>query len=276
MLSVKDSAKEGVKSLKKIFAKEGWDLPDVDLTDKQAMADYLKKKAEPLHDEWRKENARHNFNRVYRKSLWTGNQPVKFTFADWKTDKQVDKKQAAEIGNRAWTLAKMIANGQNMNVYLAGKPGTGKTSLALAMVDKIRNESGKTALFVSTDALAELYSRRFDDQATQNRLYELIDLMQGNRQLKIDPVDVLVLDDFGTEGGMRTDTKSQVRVDMQKGLFSVADARFGKFTTIVTTNNKTSELQEMYNEKLLSRLITRNPEHRLTFNGMVDVRASMI
>lgn len=276
MLSVKDSAKEGVKSLKKIFAKEGWDLPDVDLTDKQAMADYLKKKAEPLHNEWRKENARHNFNRVYRKSLWTGNQPVKFTFADWKTDKQVDKKQAAEIGNRAWTLAKMIANGQNMNVYLAGNPGTGKTSLALAMVDKIRNESGKTALFVSTDALAELYSRRFDDKVLQNRLYELIDLMQGNRQLKIEPVDVLVLDDFGTEGGMRTDTKSQVRVDMQKGLFSVADARFGKFTTIVTTNNKTSELQEMYNEKLLSRLITRNPEHRLTFNGMVDVRASMI
>lgn len=276
MLSVKDSAKEGVKSLKKIFAKEGWDLPDVDLTDKQAMAAYLKKKAEPLHDEWRKENARHNFNRVYRKSLWTGNQPVKFTFADWKTDKQVDKKQAAEIGNRAWTLAKMIANGQNMNVYLAGNPGTGKTSLALAMVDKIRNESGKTALFVSTDALAELYSRRFDDKVLQNRLYELIDLMQGNRQLKVDPVDVLVLDDFGTEGGMRTDTKSQVRVDMQKGLFSVADARFGKFTTIVTTNNKTSELQEMYNEKLLSRLITRNPEHRLTFNGMVDVRASMI
>ncbi len=276
MLSVKDNAKEGVRSLKKIFAKEGWDLPDVDLTDKQAMAAYLRKKAEPLHDEWRKENARHNFNRVYRKSLWTGNQPVKFTFADWKTDKQADKKQAAEIGNRAWTLAKMIAGGQNMNVYLAGNPGTGKTSLALAMVDKIRNESGKTALFVSTDALAELYSRRFDDQATQNRLYELIDLMRGNRQLKIDPVDVLVLDDFGTEGGMRTDTKSQVRVDMQKGLFSVADARFGKFTTIVTTNNKTSELQEMYNEKLLSRLITRNPEHRLTFNGMVDVRASMI
>ncbi len=276
MLSVKDSAKEGVKSLKKIFAKEGWDLPDVDLTDKQAMADYLKKKAEPLHNEWRKENARHNFNRVYRKSLWTGNQPVKFTFDDWKVDKQADKKQAAEIGNRAWTLAKMIAGGQSMNVYFSGDPGTGKTSLALAMVDKIRNESGKTALFVSTDALAELYDRRFDDKATQNRLYELLDLMQGNRQLKIEPVDVLVLDDFGTEGGMRTDTKSQVRVDMQKGLFSVADARFGKFTTIVTTNNKTSELQEMYNEKLLSRLITRNPEHRLTFNGMVDVRASMI
>lgn len=276
MLSVKDSAKEGVKSLKKIFAKEGWDLPDVDLTDKQAMADYLKKKAEPLHDEWRKENARHNFNRVYRKSLWTGNQPVKFTFDDWKVDKQADKKQAAEIGNRAWTLAKMIAGDQSMNVYLAGNPGTGKTSLALAMVDKIRNESGKTALFVSTDALAELYSRRFDDKQVQNRLYGLIDLMQGNRQLKIEPVDVLVLDDFGTEGGMRTDTKSQVRVDMQKGLFSVADARYGKFTTIVTTNNKTSELTEMYNEKLLSRLITRNPEHRLTFNGMVDVRASMI
>ena len=266
MLNVKDSAKEGVKSLKKIFAKEGWELPDVDLTDKQAAVDYLKKKAEPLHDEWRKD----------RKSLWTGNQPVKFTFDDWKVDKQADKKQAAEIGNRAWTLAKMIANGQNMNVYLAGNPGTGKTSLALAMIDKIRNESGKTALFVSTDALAELYSRRFDDKTVQNRLYGLIDLMQGNRQLKIEPVDVLVLDDFGTEGGMRTDTKSQVRVDMQKGLFSVADARFGKFTTIVTTNNKTSELQEMYNEKLLSRLITRNPEHRLTFNGMVDVRASMI
>lgn len=274
MLSVKDSAKEGVKSLKKIFAKEGWDLPDVDLTDKQAAVDYLKKKAEPLHDEWRKENARHNFNRVYNKSLWTG-EPVKFTYADWQPKKQPNEQLARNLGNQSYLLAKEIAEGKPYRVYLAGSPGTGKTSLALAMVDFIRNHSNKTAMFVSTDALAELYAMRFDDKQAQNRLYELMAYMKGDKRLKIEPVDVLILDDFGTEGGMRTDKQSQVRVDMQKGLFAVTDARYSKKATIVTTNNTMAELEAMYNKKLLSRLITKNPKHRLVFNGMQDVRSSM-
>lgn len=275
MLSVKDSAKEGMKSLKKIFAKEGWELPDVDLSNKQAAAEYLKKKAEPLHDEWRKENAMHNFNRVYRKSLWTG-EHINFTFDDWKPEKQQNEQLARNLGNQAYILAKQIISGEPCRVYFTGSPGTGKTSLALAMVDFIRNNSNKTAIFVSTDALAELYDKRFDDKQAQNRIYELMDYMKGNKALKIPPVDVLILDDFGTEGGMRTDKGSQVRVDMQKGLFAVADARFGKLPTIVTTNNKMNELEAMYNEKLLSRLITKNPKHRLVFNDMQDVRANMI
>ena len=62
---------------------------------------------------------------------------------------------------------------------------------------------------------------------------------------------------------------------MQKGLFAVTDARYSKKATIVTTNNTMAELEAMYNKKLLSRLITKNPKHRLVFNGMQDVRSSM-
>ncbi len=275
MYDVKEDAKRSLKSLKRIFAKEGWDLPNVDLTDKQAAVDYLKKQAEPLHAEWNHENARHNFNRVYNKSLWTG-EPVKFTYADWQPKKQPNEQLARNLGNQSYLLAKEIAEGKPYRVYLAGSPGTGKTSLALAMVDFIRKHSNKTAMFVSTDALAELYAMRFDDKQAQNRLYELMAYMKGDKRLKIEPVDVLILDDFGTEGGMRTDKQSQVRVDMQKGLFAVADARYSKKATIVTTNNTMAELEAMYNEKLLSRLITKDPKHRLVFNGMQDVRASMI
>lgn len=271
MYDVKEDAKRSLKSLKRIFAKEGWDLPNVDLTDKQAAVDYLKKQAEPLHAEWNRENARHNFNRVYNKSLWTG-EPIKFAYSDWKPTKQPNVQLAKDLGNQSYLLAKEIVAGKPYRVYLAGSPGTGKTSLALAMVDFIRNNSNKTAMFVSTDALAELYSMRFDDKRAQNRLYELTAYMKGDKRLKIESVDVLILDDFGTEGGMRTDKQSQVRIDMQKGLFAVADARYGKQATIVTTNNTMGELEAMYNEKLLSRLITRNPKHRLVFNGMQDVR----
>lgn len=274
MHSVKDDAKQGLKSLKRIFAKEGWELPNVDLTNKQEAVEYLKKQAEPLHAEWNRENARHNFNRVFNKSLWTG-EPIKFAYSDWQPTKQPNEQLARDLGNQSYLLAKEIVEGKPYRVYLAGSPGTGKTSLALAMVDHIRNNSNKTAMFVSTDALAELYSTSYDDKQARDRLHELLAYMKGDKKLRINPVDVLILDDFGTEGGMRTDKQSQVRVDMQKGLFAVADARYGKQATIVTTNNKMSELESMYNEKLLSRLITRNPKHRLVFNGMQDMRASM-
>lgn len=91
-------------------------------------------------------------------------------------------------------------------------------------------------------------------------------------------VDVLLLDDFGTEGGMKGDKFSPVRKDMQELMYRVANSRFDLNTnsivrtTIITTNNLQSELEQMYNEKLISRLIPKNKEQRLAFNKMKDVR----
>ena len=41
---------------------------------------------------------------------------------------------------------------------------------------------------------------------------------------------------------------------------------------IITTNNTLSQFKQMYNPKVVSRLLTNNPEHVLNFNGIPDHR----
>ena len=92
-------------------------------------------------------------------------------------------------------------------------------------------------------------------------------------------VYVLLLVDFGTEGGMKKDLRP-VRKNMQDALYSVANARLavdkktGKRTksTIVTTNNSPQQLLAMYNDKLISRLIPKEQEQIVLFDGLEDVR----
>ena len=71
-----------------------------------------------------------------------------------------------------------------------------------------------------------------------------------------------------------------MRKDMQDALYSVANARLavdkktGKRTksTIVTTNNSPQQLLAMYNDKLISRLIPKEQEKIVLFDGLEDIR----
>ena len=67
-----------------------------------------------------------------------------------------------------------------------------------------------------------------------------------------------------------------VHKKMQELMYDINNARFGKKTTIITTNNTVDELRAMYNVKLISRLIPTNDEHTLNFNGLTDVRSKML
>ena len=69
-----------------------------------------------------------------RDSLWSGNQPLEFTFADWQPSKQRNSQLAASLGNQAFKLSSSMKK-RDFNVVMIGKPGTGKTSLALAMAE---------------------------------------------------------------------------------------------------------------------------------------------
>ncbi|EJF02184.1 DNA replication protein, partial [Liquorilactobacillus mali KCTC 3596 = DSM 20444] len=63
----------------------------------------------------------------------------------------------------------------------------------------------------------------------------------------------------------------------QEFMYRVANARVDfennkvKRSTIITTNNSRQQLESMYNEKLISRLMTSNPERQLAFD-LKDVR----
>jgi DNA replication protein DnaC len=201
----------------------------------------------------------------YKRSLWSGGVKAKFTFADWKPDMQDDTQQARSLGKQAYALAKQLTH-DNFNVALLGTPGVGKTSLALAMIDLLM-QAGRSAMFVNTAELLGLINAKFDDKSLISKIDELKGAMTK--------VDILVLDDFGTEGGQKF---AAVHRDLAALMYDVANARVDfernsvKGPTIITTNNSKRELKMMYDEKFVDRVFTNDSEHQLIFEGMKGVR----
>lgn len=195
---------------------------------------------------------------LYRMSLWSSGVPIKFEFGQWNPKLQPNSALAHDLGKQAYTLAKKLEQA-SFNVALYGKVGTGKTSLALAIMDDLQKH-GQSAVFVSTAELQELYRMSMQMTDAADRLRNTLRAMKE--------ADVLVMDDFGTEGG---NTDRSVRLDMQGGIYQVANARLGK-TTILTTNNTPQELGMMYDGKIISRLLPKHPEQRLSFDKLKEVR----
>ena len=204
---------------------------------------------------------------IYRYSVFPGDVPAKFTFDKWRPEMQTDQQNSRNLGNRAYKLTKQMAEVPK-NVVLFGPRGTGKTSLALAMLTSLRDE-GQSGLFISTAELSNLMSLQYDAPDVRQRLAGI------ERAMK--EADVLLLDDFGTEGGMKLDIKP-VRRDIQELMYRVANARLDfesnspRLSTIITTNNEMSELEHMYNSKLISRIIPKSKDCTLNFEKLTDVR----
>lgn len=206
----------------------------------------------------------------YRMSAWSGDIPLRFTFDNWNVQKQPNHEQAKRLGNQAFMLAKQLHE-DRFNVALSGTQGVGKTSLALAMMDQLMKTS-QTAMFVSTAELLRLANEKYAAPDIAERWHYVLRDMKS--------VDVLVLDDFGTEGGM-PNVQGDIRPvhkNLQSMMYQVANARCDfesnevKHATIITTNNSRKQLERMYDRKTIDRLFTKNTEHQLLFEQMEGVR----
>ena len=250
-------------SLRQLAVEHGVEL----ITDEEQIKEFKEKREK----EWHKKLTDNLFQKKMRFfdsiSLWSGDVKIEFTFNDWDATKQKDVQQAKDIGNQCFLLAKKLLT-DNFNVMVMGNPGTGKTSLALAMLDAAHKKN-KTTMFVSTMAFSLLLKKSFNDKNAKFQVEKVSNAMKR--------ADVLLLDDFGTEGGM---DGSPVYNELQSRLFDIADARIIKDkktgkrlkSTILTTNNSFQQMQGMYNEKILSRLIPHESDQIVAFKNMEDVR----
>lgn len=261
-----------------IFEKEGVDIHNPNLRE------IVEERNKSMEKSFNRQLQRKKSNAIWGKSLWAGGE-IKFTFNDWKPAERDNTLKAKNLGNKAYKLANEMING-HLNVVMSGDAGVGKTSLALAMGNLLRSKN-KTVLFVSTVALSQLVSDQYSYTDCKQQLQAL------TRAMKC--CDVLILDDLGADGGSTEKVMSAgysgTRKDLQTLMFEVANTRYEGtknerknanengiklikpvHQTIITTNNLTDELIRIYGERTISRLISRDPNHRLPFNEMDDMR----
>lgn len=265
------------KDLRAVFAQH------INLDDPKLKEKYKQRNKQKVL-EYTRENTHNKAETVWEHSLWSS-APIEFNFSDWKPNERQNTDKAKKLGNKAFVLAKELQT-KAFNVVMSGDAGVGKTSLALAMLYQLK-DAGKRVMFVSTSELMHLVSEQY---SYRDRAKELEDVKRAMCEC-----DVLLLDDFGAEGGsikkITSGDFTGVRRDMQSLIYDVANARYegtwreqktavkaGKKlpkpvrSTIVTTNNQTGELELIYDKRTVSRLISKNPEHRLAFNDMEDMR----
>lgn len=161
-------------------------------------------------------------------------------------------------------IAKDYLAGANFNTVLTGKPGAGKSHLAMSILKEVNEHSDpfKRCLFVSVDELMRRIMGSFNNPTSHYTEENMIDLLTG--------ADILALDDLGAETGSMHSGKAATDF-VTRVLYGVVNGRMNK-PTIITTNLSSMDLFDKYDQKLLSRLLRASKGNTIIFKETSDKR----
>lgn len=145
---------------------------------------------------------------------------------------------------KALNLAREYYKGSTMNALLAGKFGTGKTHLAMAILNQLNEFKDARYLFVSADELMRKIKSSIGNPGspyTEDRMIALLS-----------KAELLVMDDMGAEVGS-VDRNSQAPDFTIRTINGVLNGRTSK-PTIFTTNLSNKELRTAYDGRIVDRM----------------------
>lgn len=180
---------------------------------------------------------------------------------------EVVEEETKKNKEKARQIAGKYYKNKTFNTLLSGKPGTGKSHLAMGILKAVNENSDpyRKCLFVSIDELMRRIKASFNNPSSKDTEERLVDLLIE--------ADLLVLDDLGAETGAIA-SKNRATDFTTRTLYAIVNGRMNK-STIVTTNLSSEEVGRTYDRKLLSRLYRGVEGNILTFNKTADKRAKI-
>ena len=146
---------------------------------------------------------------------------------DWSLDTFPFKQQPEIKRSQVMSLAKLTFIKQFENITFIGKPGTGKTGLAISLLRLALTDGYRGRFYNAQDLLTDLYT-------------SLADRTTSSLLKTIASYDILVIDELG----YLTLNQEQINI-----FFKLIDMRYHKKSTIITTNLDYPQWYEVFKSK---------------------------
>jgi len=164
---------------------------------------------------------------------------------DWSLETFPFDRQPGVQAQQIRSLANLEFISRSENIVLIGNPGTGKTGIAIGLLRQSLLEGYRGRFYNAQNLIDELYASLADRSTTK-----LID--------KLTRYDVLVIDELGY---------LTLKPEQTNAFFKLLDERYGRRSTIITTNLKYPEWYDLFKKKsLVDAMLDRVKHHCITIN----------